>query len=69
MGMIYFYSNNIFEVYLVKTDNIDLSKIEIQKSEVEKVKLCNLEQVQSMISQNLTVERKPVYKELIKYLK
>ena len=67
--MIYFYSNHIFEVYLVKTDNIDLSKIEIQKSEVEKVKLCNLEQVQSMISQNLTVERKPVYKELIKYLK
>lgn len=64
-----FYSNHIFDVYLVKIHNIDLAKIKIQKSEVEQVKLCNLEQVQSMISQNLTVERKPVYEELKKYLK
>ena len=48
---------------------IDVSKIKIQKSEVEQVKLCNLEEVQHMLSNNLVAERKAVYEVLIKYLK
>ena len=64
-----FYSNHIFDVYLVKTEVIDISKIKIQKSEVEQVKLCDLEEVQGMLLNKLVVERKPVYEVLIKYLK
>ena len=63
------HANHIFDVYLVKTEVIDISKIKIQKSEVEQVKLCNLEEVQHMLSNNLVAERKPVYEMLIKYLK
>ena len=48
---------------------IDVSKIKIQKSEIEQVKLCDLEEVQHMLSNSLVVERKPVYEVLIKYLK
>ena len=48
---------------------IDVSKIKIQKSEIEQVKLCDLEEVQGMLLNNLVVERKPVYETLIKYLK
>lgn len=65
----HFYANHIFDVYLVKTKVIDVSKIKIQESEVEQVKLCNLEEVQHMLSNNLVAERKPVYELLIKYLK
>ena len=54
---------------MVKTEVIDVSKIKIQKSEVEQVKLCDLEEVQHMLSNNLVAERKPVYEVLIKYLK
>ena len=53
---------------MVKTDVIDVSKIKLQESEVEQVKLCNLEEVQNMLSKNMVVERKPVYEVLIKYL-
>ena len=65
----HFYANHIFDFYLVKTEVIDASKIKIQQSEVEQVKLCNLEEVQNMLSNSLVVERKPVYEVLIKYLK
>ena len=64
-----FYANHIFDFYLVRTEVIDLAKIKIQKSEVEQVKLCDLEEVQGMLLNNLVVERKPVYETLIKYLK
>ena len=64
-----FYANHIFDFYMVKTDVIDVSKIKLQESEVEQVKLCNLEEVQNMLSKNMVVERKPVYEVLIKYLK
>ena len=63
-----FYANHIFDFYMVKTDVIDVSKIKLQESEVEQVKLCNLEEVQNMLSKNMVVERKPVYEVLIKYL-
>ena len=65
----HFYSNHIFDFYLVRREVIDVSKIKIQQSEVEQVKLCNLEEVQNMLSNNLVAERKPVYEVLIKYLK
>ena len=63
-----FYANHIFDFYMVKTDVIDVSKIKLQESEEEQVKLCNLEEVQNMLSKNMVVERKPVYEVLIKYL-
>ena len=65
----HFYSNHIFDFYLVQTNKIDLAKIKIQESEVEQIKLCNLAQVQEMLSENLVVKRKPIYEFLIKYLK
>ena len=65
----HFYSNHIFDFYLVKTEVIDVLKVKIQESEVEQVKLCNIEEVENMLSKNVVVERKPVYEVLIKYLK
>ena len=65
----HFYSNHIFDFYLVKTEVIDVLKVKIQESEVEQVKLCNLEEVQNMLSNKLVAERKPVYEVLIKHLK
>lgn len=65
----HFYSNHIFDFYLVQANKIDLAKIKIQESEVEQIKLCNLAQVQEMLSENLVVKRKPIYEFLIKYLK
>ena len=67
--MEHFISNHIFDFYLVKRNKIDLEQVKIQKSEVEQVKLCNKKEVEEMIKKNITVERKPVYEELIKYLK
>ena len=64
-----FYANHIFDFYLVRTEVINLAKIKIQKSEVEQVKLCDLEEVQGMLLNNLVVERKPVYEILIEYLR
>ena len=37
--------NQIYDCYIVKKDKIDIENIKVQESELEQVKLCNLEQL------------------------
>lgn len=65
----HFISNHIFDFYIVKRNKIDLDQVKMQESEVEQVKLCDKKEVEEMLYKNITVERKPVWEKLIKYLK
>lgn len=46
-----------------------MSNIKMQESEVDQVKLCNLDEVEEMLDNKQVVKRDEVYRELIKYLK
>lgn len=41
----------------------------MQESEVQQVKLCNIEEVKEILQENNVVKRPKVYEELLKYLK
>lgn len=62
-------ANHIYDFYIVKRENIEMSNIKMQESEVDQVKLCNLNEVQEMLDNKQVVKRDEVYRELIKYLK
>lgn len=62
-------SNHIYDFYIVNKENIKIEDITVQKSEVEQVKLCNLEEVNQILLEQNVVERPEVYRELLKYLK
>lgn len=64
-----YYSNHIFDFYLVQKEEIDLNTIKMQESEVEKVELCDLKQVIQRVENEEVVKRDTVYKELYKYIK
>lgn len=61
--------NQFYDCYIVKQKNIDITKIKIQESEVEQIKICNLEEVEEMLKNNKVVPRNEFYAELLKYLK
>lgn len=61
--------NQFYDCYLVKQKNIDMNKIKMQESEVEQVKICNLNEVKEMIENEQVVAREKFYTELLKYLK
>ena len=46
-----------------------MAKIKMQESEVEQVKMCNLDEVKEMINKQQVVTRNELYTELLKYLK
>lgn len=61
--------NQFYDCYLVKQKSIDMNKIKMQESEVEQVKICNLNEVEKMIENKQVVTRDEFYTELLKYLK
>lgn len=61
--------NQFYDCYIVKQKNIDITKIRMQESEVEQVKMCSLDEVKNMIDNNQVVTRNELYAELLKYLK
>lgn len=61
--------NQFYDCYIVKQRNIDMAKIKMQESEVEQVKMCNLDEVKEMINKQQVVTRNELYTELLKYLK
>ncbi len=61
--------NQIYDCYIVKKEKIDIKNIKIQESELEQVKLCNLQQFKNIIENEDVMNREKLYKEIIKYLK
>ena len=61
--------NQIYDCYIVKKEKIDIKNIKIQESELEQVKLFNLQQFKNIIENEDVMNREKLYKEIIKYLK
>lgn len=61
--------NQFYDCYIVRQKNINITKIKIQESEVEQIKICNLKEVEEMLKNNKVVPRNEFYAELLKYLK
>lgn len=61
--------NQFFDFYIVIKPKIEMESIHIQESEVENVKLCDLEEVKEKLEKNIVVKRDIVYKEILQYLK
>ena len=61
--------NLFFDCYLIEKDNIDLSQIKMQASEVEQVKLCNIDEVMKLVIDKKVLPRDRLYEELEYYLK
>ena len=61
--------NQIYDCYIVKREQIDLTDIKMQESEVEQVKLCNLKEFREIIENGNIMERDELYKKIIEYLK
>ncbi len=61
--------NQIYDCYIVKKEKIELENIKIQESELEQVKLCDLNQFNEIIKSENIMKRDELYTEIIKYLK
>ena len=61
--------NQIYDCYIINKEKIKIEDIKIQESEVEQVKLCNLDEVKELILNEKVLKREELYNELIKYLK
>ena len=61
--------NLFFDCYLIEKDNIDLSQIKMQASEVEQVKLCDIDEVMKLVIDKKVLPRDRLYEELEYYLK
>lgn len=62
-------ANHIYDFYIVEKKEIDINKIKMQESEVQQVKLCDIEEVKKILQEGKVVQRPQVYEELLKYLK
>lgn len=61
--------NQIYDCYIVKRDKINLRNIKVQESEVEQVKVCNLEEFSQIIENGNIMKRDKLYEKIIEYLK
>lgn len=64
-----FIENQYYDFYIVKNDNINVENIKIQESELQAIKFVDLGTLNKMQDENVIVDRKPIYDELINYLK
>ena len=64
-----FIENQFYDFYIVKNDEINIEEIQIQESELQDIKFVDLNTLKKMIDENIIVDRKPIYDELVKYLK
>ena len=62
-------NKHIIDCYIAIYPEIDINKLKLQESEVEQVKLCNLQEVKEMVNSKVVIERDVFYKEIYKYLK
>lgn len=63
-----FIENQFYDFYILKKNDIEISDIVVQESEVEQVKYIEVNELKSMIDNNLIVERKIIYDSLFKYI-
>lgn len=61
--------NQIYDCYIVKKEDISIEDIKVQESEVEQVKLCDLEEFKDILANKNVMDRKEFYEKIIKYLK
>lgn len=64
-----FIENQFYDFYIVKNDNINVANIKIQESELQDIKFVGLNTLNKMIDENILVDRKPIYDELVNCLK
>ena len=60
--------NQFYDFYILRKNNIKISDIVVQESEVEQVKYIDKNELKAMINDNLVVERKIMYDSLFKYI-
>ena len=53
---------------MLRREDLDLSKIQFQTSEVQDIKLCTMSELRAMIEKKQIVDRPEVYGELESYL-
>lgn len=64
-----FIENQFYDFYIIKNDNIKIENIKIQESELQDIKFVDLSTLNKMLDEHIIVDRKPIYDELINYLK
>lgn len=63
-----FIENQFYDFYILRKDNIEISDITIQTSELEQVKYVNINKLKNMINERIVVDRPEVYKTLFGYI-
>lgn len=63
-----FIERQFYDFFVLRQDNLDISTITYQESEVQAIKFVNVSQLREMIDSGLVVPREEVYEELINYL-
>ncbi len=64
-----FIENQFYDFYIIKNDNIKIENIKIQESELQDIKFVDLSTLNKMLDEHIIVDRKPIYDELVNYLK
>ena len=62
------FDRQYYDFFVLRKSKIDLSKIKFQESEVQKLKLVSISELQDMIEKKQVVERDETYKALFEYL-
>lgn len=63
-----FIENQFYDFYILNKNDIKISDIVVQESEVAQVKYIDINELKSMLNNNLVVERKVMYDALFKYM-
>lgn len=63
-----FIERQFYDFFVLRQDNLDISTITYQESEVQAIKFVNVSQLREMIDSGQVVPREEVYEELINYL-
>lgn len=63
-----FIERQFYDFFVLRQDNLDISTITYQESEVQAIKFVNVSQLREMIDSRQVVPREEVYEELINYL-
>lgn len=63
------HDKQFYDFFVLRVPEIDVSKIKMQKSEVQQVKLVSISELESLIGEHKVVERNETYAALFEYLK
>ena len=63
-----FIERQFYDFFVLRREDLDLSKIQFQTSEVQDIKLCTMSELRAMIEKKQIVDRPEVYGELESYL-